>query len=106
MVSKTSRFALLSESPFVCSYYGGVGACERARGGGRARKTGIQLAGTALTDRQGTLHQIGPTTIDEFDTRFIGFEKLQLRIHLMFGSIYLCETSFPKIKLIKNEKHS
>ncbi|KYN16924.1 hypothetical protein ALC57_10793 [Trachymyrmex cornetzi] len=51
MVSKTSRFALLSDS-FICSYYhGGVGACERARGGGRARKTGIQLAGTALTDR-------------------------------------------------------
>ena len=52
MVSKTSRFALPSDS-FICSYYyGGVGACERARGGGRARKTGIQLAGTALTDRQ------------------------------------------------------
>lgn len=48
MVSKTSRFALLSDLSICSYYYGGVGA----RGGGHARKTGIQLAGTALTDRQ------------------------------------------------------
>jgi len=52
MVSKTSRFALLSNLLICSYYYGGVGARKRARGGGRARKTGIQLAGTALTDRQ------------------------------------------------------
>ncbi|EZA57920.1 General transcription factor II-I repeat domain-containing protein 2A, partial [Ooceraea biroi] len=29
-----------------------------------------------------------------------------LRIYSMFGSTYLCETSFSKMKLIKNEKRS
>lgn len=51
-VSKTSRFALLSDSPICFYYYVGRRARARWRGGGRARKTGIQLAGTALTDRQ------------------------------------------------------
>ncbi|EZA61983.1 hypothetical protein X777_07332 [Ooceraea biroi] len=52
MVSKTSRFALPSDdsrpsAPTTTA----VRTRARARGGGRERKTGIQLAGTALTDR-------------------------------------------------------
>ncbi|CAK9808315.1 hypothetical protein ANTPLA_LOCUS5723 [Anthophora plagiata] len=62
IVSKTSWFPLLStarSSPPTTAWL-------RRKEGEWPRKTGIQPATACLTDRQGTLHQIGPTSVGPF----------------------------------------
>ncbi|KAF7397220.1 hypothetical protein HZH68_008442 [Vespula germanica] len=63
-VGKTSQFALLRLVHLHLLHFHVLPLLDV--GGGRARKTGIQLAGAAPTNRQRTLDQIGPTSVGPF----------------------------------------